>query len=584
MTQILKSQIINILRIPEDYQTEKQCLLKAITTQLEKDYSLVIELNALRTIEGYDKEEIRRKEAHLTQYASNIPGLNSSIDNETKMIHKLAFMIYPVEESDQEDETKFKAKKTWTYIRYHRLISTIRKYLNLMKEEARLEALKHKEAFKYGPRRNFCLLKKKGPSKAITNPTPMPVDVAKLEDLKPFLDTLAKNKKAEPNTSVGKEDSVQVFNLGAYYTDGRVDMCKQVVGPSWIQSLMDSIKNNPYVTHFLLGNNIVNLEGAEAISKFISDPDTVPKIKTWYIAGNRIDFRGLDLIAKSLETDTNVDSLWLKRNPLGIEGGKILNRLLLRNTSIRILDLHNTGLFDQGVDDLMHGLEQNTTLRSLYLDANGLTVASGLILANYFQKLTTLDQHGIDRLYVSINRLDDQGIQELVKALGKYRFIKCLSISSNRFGPETAKIIYESFKSHPTLAYLDLGVYKSTYDMGELPNNIGDQGVEWICKLVRENSTIQVLNIIGNNISAERIDQYCQTVIDQPSKTLLWTHYEQFGRSGIRSDLEVKMNQVLRDRVANLKMDMDYFNNIYVRNLRHTPSIRYIDSIYRNAM
>lgn len=42
-------------------------------------------------------------------------------------------------------------------------------------------------------------------------------------------------------------------------------------------------------------------------------------------------------------------------------------------SSIRVLDLDNTGLLDQGVANLMAGLRGNTTLETLYASANGLS-------------------------------------------------------------------------------------------------------------------------------------------------------------------------------------------------------------------
>ena len=36
--------------------------------------------------------------------------------------------------------------------------------------------------------------------------------------------------------------------------DGRIDMCKQVVGRDWIGELVDAIKDSADVEHFLLGN------------------------------------------------------------------------------------------------------------------------------------------------------------------------------------------------------------------------------------------------------------------------------------------------------------------------------------------
>lgn len=68
----------------------------------------------------------------------------------------------------------------------------------------------------------------------------------------------------------------------------------------------------------------------------------VPKIKTWYIAGNMIDTDGIKIIAEAFKNDEDATSLWLKRNPLQPEGIKYLGEMLEVNKNLRILDLHNT--------------------------------------------------------------------------------------------------------------------------------------------------------------------------------------------------------------------------------------------------
>lgn len=48
-----------------------------------------------------------------------------------------------------------------------------------------------------------------------------------------------------------------------------MDLCKVVVGPPHIGALMDSLKSNTFVKHFLLGNNIIGPTGAKHIAHFV---------------------------------------------------------------------------------------------------------------------------------------------------------------------------------------------------------------------------------------------------------------------------------------------------------------------------
>jgi hypothetical protein len=81
------------------------------------------------------------------------------------------------------------------------------------------------------------------------------------------------------------------FPRGIFYSDGRMDLCKQVVGPGSISPLMDCLRHNSHIRHFLLGNNVIGHVGARAVSDFIAHNS---KVVTWYLAGNCIDAEGVE--------------------------------------------------------------------------------------------------------------------------------------------------------------------------------------------------------------------------------------------------------------------------------------------------
>ena len=142
-------------------------------------------------------------------------------------------------------------------------------------------------------------------------------------------------------------------------TGGRLDLCKQVVGPQGIQPLLNAMKHSSVINRillgklmeeflrenlistsiFLLGNNIVGLPGAQAISEYIRfNADS--NIDTWYIAGNNFDSECISLICEALATDTKVKALWLKRNPILATGVVHIARMLTTNTYLQTLDTH----------------------------------------------------------------------------------------------------------------------------------------------------------------------------------------------------------------------------------------------------
>jgi len=239
----------------------------------------------------------------------------------------------------------------------------------------------------------------------------------------------------ENSTSTSSSKEIKRFVRGSLVPDGRLDLCKQVVGPEGVGPLCEalalppqfktlqmkstsssssSIKNEQQedemlfpklqssqqqkedlkedkvkngdkdftVTKLLLGNNIVGNGGAEAIAKLIKSGRST--ITTWYIAGNRIDGEGLKPIADALAHDTQVDMLWLKRNPLKFLGAQVISKLLYTNQYIHTLDLDNTGLLDEGailiLKSLNHHGQGKSALKHLYLNGNGLGIKTAKVI------------------------------------------------------------------------------------------------------------------------------------------------------------------------------------------------------------
>jgi len=402
----------------------------------------------------------------------------------------------------------------------------------------------------------------------IQNPEPMPVDVAPLSELQPFFDFLRENK----NESLS-------FMRGTIFNDGRLDLCKQVVAQDWIQNLMDSLVNNQHIKHFLLGNNIVDFAGANSIANFISNPHQ-SQIETWYLAGNRIDANGIELISKALQTDQHCKALWLKRNPLKAMGAKHLGNLLEQNQCLEILDLHNTGLLDEGISYFFNGLKNNRSLDLLYIEANGISNNGAKHIADYFAHLTKIKQTGISSLYCGINRLGDEGVATIAQSLHDYHHLKRLSFGANRLAYQGLKVLLQQLLNHPNLIYLDLGLYKATSDMQELPNNLGDESVPLLADFIQTNNSVQIMSVKDANISLAGLEQLAEAI--QVNDSLLMFNYEQLGVK-IPQTLIQQFNDKLAENIQNTYgVDMHTFRHQYLRYLKHTDAVRNIDSIYRN--
>lgn len=508
---------------------------------------------------------------HVTDCGVLAPRLNSSADKKSNIAHNLAFELFPLEEDT-------KAKRVYSYIQYSQLISSLSKAYHNQKaqeEKERRERDRVNDAYRqarvYGNRDVFESLLDAPIGDPVLHPEPMPVEIAPSEDLAPFFSRMRENKPAT--------QECEEFKRGAYYDDGRIDMCKQVPGPTHIGAMIRSIESNPHVKHFLMGNSIVGLEGAREISQHIKSG---PDIETWYLAGNHIDTEGVKLIASALACDTHCKALWLKRNPLMAEGVKHIGKMLETNKHIEILDLVNVGMLDEGTEYLFESLKKNRTLKLLYIDANGITERGALAIRNYFEFLVENKLEGITSLFLAINRVGDEGARHIACGVREYKALKRLDLASNRIQHSGLTFVLAVASGLPNLMFLDLGLYKSTSDMKELPNYFGDDGAIQIADFIKSNKTVQIMSIQDTNVGPKGL----QLIIDavQQNDTLLFIYAGQYGYCTPKDLLARLWAKLDENCMKHVGVDVLTFRRDKLRFYKHTDRVKDIDSIYRNNM
>lgn len=510
-------------------------------------------------------EKLLAEGKQVSDCALKVPRIDGSEDKKSGLGRKLARQMFP-----STDE-----HRVGSYIAYGKLLKKLKDaYKRQVAEtdELNLENDLYRQARMYGNRYVFEQLLQAPLSEQILNPTPMPVEIAQSEDLEPFF---AHMKNGEAPTLPCLE-----FTRGAYYNDGRIDMCKQGIGEQFIGHLVDSIENHPHVEHFLLGNNIVGDEGAQKIATLMRQ-GFQPPIKTYYLAGNCFTPKGAAFLASALTENNQVQSLWLKRNPLKAEGVFHLAKMLETNNTIETLDLVNVGMLDEGVKILFESLRQNRSLRSLYIDANGISETGAEYIADYFEYLKAQNQQGLTGLFMSINRLGNQGAELIANAVAGYPHLKRLDLSSNRIQNQGLKILLEQCYSLPSLMYLGIGLYKSTSDLGELPNYFDGSGADLIADFLRQNKTLQIMGMRDVNLREGGLEVIADALFTNYS--LLELSYQQF-RLFISQELEARLKSILVRNLKQLGINSEQFQSDIKRELKHSEEISFIDSIYRNNM
>jgi NLR family CARD domain-containing protein 3 len=374
---------------------------------------------------------------------------------------------------------------------------------------------------------------------------PMPVQVADGEDLAPFFYHLADGGTHElgaDSTGVELDEGkgepyyhtkAAEFRKGVLYEDGRMDLCKMVVGPDHIGKLMDSLRPNKFVRHFLLGNNIIGPVGANAIADFIKDfPD---RMDTWYLAGNCIDGDGFKTIVDALVKSEAVTNVWLKRNPLGPNASLAVYRLISETKNLRTLDLDQTELGDEGVADLFNRLtlygdmtSKKLPLQHLYLNGVGISKKGAGAIASFLKSPAC----GLTSIYMSCNPLGDAGLDLIASALHKAPQLTRLSIQSVGVSNSGAIALFKALETHPNISFIDIGQAYATQDLKQAYNYIEDPAVPSLCSFLTANGSLEYLNLGHCPISPPELRNVYAAV--NKSKLLF------FSASSILPDNEVK--------------------------------------------
>ncbi|GLW35440.1 gala protein [Actinoplanes regularis] len=264
-------------------------------------------------------------------------------------------------------------------------------------------------------------------------------------------------------TDATPERGPEVFPRGVVQADGRLDLCKQGVGPLQVGRIAAAAAGSPHVRHLLLGTNALGAEGIGAVAEALRPGHG---IETLYLGCNRIGPDGVAVLAERLAGDDTVRALWLKRNPVGDEGVARLAAALSGNPCLRTLDLVNTGLTVTGLTALTDALVAGgSRLQRLFLGGNGFGPEVVPVLARL------IHEAGVHDLYLAANHLGDEGVSALAAAADGVPVT--LGLGGNGV---TAAGAGELARHCGEWQVLDLSRAPSERVLGARPNEIGDEG------------------------------------------------------------------------------------------------------------
>ncbi|KAF1993264.1 RNI-like protein [Amniculicola lignicola CBS 123094] len=434
---------------------------------------------------------------------------------------------------------------------------------------------------------------------------PMPVQIADHDTLEPFFEHLRLGGTEEITSSARAiDDAIEAdepyygtktleFEKGVVYSDRRMDLCKMVLGPPNIGDLLESLRTNTFITHFLLGNNIIGPHGARCIVDFLKEfPD---RMDTWYLAGNCIDGPSFKSLVDEWVKSSSVTNIWLKRNPLGPDAADDVFRLVTQTPNLHTLDLDQTELGDVGVAELFSKLakyesEKTLPLQHIYLNAVGIGAEACTAIAEYL----ATPNCPLDSLYMTNNPMGSDGLRALSVGLKQNKSLTRLTVASVGAADDGITALCEALSEHPCIVTLDIGQSFSTPDLNQRYNWISDRSTYALHNLVTHSPSLQYLNLSYCALTHSGLNEILRAILT--SSTMLYysartIHPQSKGPLPVsESQKHIQLSTQMQNQLAaNVKRkygkDVDY-NSFLVDEKRwlvnDKTDVRKIDSVYRN--
>ncbi|KAL0725243.1 hypothetical protein Bca4012_039842 [Brassica carinata] len=225
------------------------------------------------------------------------------------------------------------------------------------------------------------------------------------------------------------------------------------------------------VLHF--HNNMTGDEGAVAIAEIVKQ---CPRLEDFRCSSTRIGSDGGVALAEALACCSRLKKLDLRDNMFGVEGGVALARTLSVLSELTEIYMSYLNLEDEGAEALSEALIKSAPcLQVLELAGNDITVKSTGKLAECIAS-----KQSLSKLNLSENELKDEGTILIAKALDE---------------------------GHDQLSEVDMST-----------NMMRRAGARAMAQTVLEKQSFKLLNINGNFISEEGVDEVNEMFKDFPEK------------------------------------------------------------------
>ena len=300
------------------------------------------------------------------------------------------------------------------------------------------------------------------------------------------------------------------------------------------------IANNTSIEQLSLKNNSLHPGDMMLICNSLSN---VFNLRVINFKQNNITEEAAEELEYVISHNAGLEELYLGCNFLKLGGIKVAKGLQ-KISSVKVLDLEKNNLSNEVAEDLAAAVSINKSLEKLWLNDNCFVHSTAVILEGLKQisTLKVLDLNNnkdrskkisaaityvitknksLERLSLSNNNLNDNGIIKIAQSLCKHSNLKLINLQRNNITTKTAEALASIISSNTGLEELYLG------------NNQLQLGAAKISTALRNISSLKVLDLRNNNIPEEVADELSVAIVANNTLEKLWLNGNHLGSSTV---------------------------------------------------
>lgn len=222
------------------------------------------------------------------------------------------------------------------------------------------------------------------------------------------------------------------------------------MGQELAVSLADALKDNTVVQTIRLKRQEIGPEGGMAMAAMLQVNTAVQEID---MSSNGLGSEFGAALSKALEVNTALRSINLEDNELGPDGGRALAEALKKNpnTVLQKINLYGNKLGPRGGTALADMLKTNSSVQEINLENNEMEAMGGEAIAHALKMNTTLQKVNLGR-----NDLRSAGIA-VAEALHTNATVHSINLEQNYLSNEGGMVLAEALKINTTLQFVNLG-------------------------------------------------------------------------------------------------------------------------------